>query len=172
MAILSTNRIPEVRPLPPGATSAPFGDVLIARIGAKADLSQDAQLPRGPERKTAVYRDLLATAQSSQTAAVAKLNELKAQGLVSSFESMYLPNALVVKAAAGKWEAVAQALSGVADIKTVTENHTWSVPTKPAFDAISGATRVSDPQQFNPGADLVGAPEWGVAKINAPAAWA
>ena len=153
---MSDTRIPEIPPAPSAGTAGPYGNVLLARLSAKADLTQEALMPRGPERKTAVYNDLLATAQRSQKPALERLAQLKSEGLVSSYQSMFLPNAISITAAPGKYQAVADALKGVADIQAVTENKTWKIPVQPVGDAVAGAESL----------------EWGVQKIGAPAAWA
>lgn len=163
-------RIPEIPTPPPSLAPGPYGDVLIAKMKQKADLGQAAQLPRGPERRQAVYDQLVSVAQQSQAPVVAKLAELKSSGLVTSFESMYLPNALVIRATPGKWGAVEDALRGMADVQAVTQNHTWSVPgvvSGAAEGAIGGALRAGD--EPSPAGNL---PEWGVEKIGAPDAWA
>jgi bacillopeptidase F len=166
-------KTPETAPKGPSlAPEAAYQDTLIARMKAHADLSQEALLPRGAERKTAVYQDLLKTAQASQAPTLAKLADLKSQGMVDSFESMFLPNAIVIHAAKGKSDAVSQALQGFADIGAVQENRTWSVkPQGAAVDAIKGAAQarvIDEPKVAAAGNE----PEWGVAKIGAPAAWA
>lgn len=152
--------------------SEPYQNVLIARMKQVADLSSVATMPRGPERRAAAFEQLSKVARDSQVGALAKLAEMKSQGLVDSFESMYLPNAIVVKAAAGKSKAVQDALAGVAEIQKVQQNHTWSVPSTSSAlaDAASGAldatSRPRADEPTSPG------PEWGVARIGAPAAWA
>lgn len=193
-------KVPEKEVAPgvaPGAEpEAPFNNVLIARMREQADLTDEAKLPRGAERKLAVYTDLVATAEKSQAGAMGKLAELKEQGLVDSFESMFLPNAIIVKSVAGKHAAVADALKAVADIQEVSENKTWSVkaPTEPksaVTDAIAGAVEVKGggiadpapdapapdkpkaeaPKADEPPADAAGL-EWGVKQIGADKAWA
>jgi len=109
------------------AAKPPTGNILIARLSAKADLSDEALLPRGPQRKAAVYQDLLATAATSQVEALAKLKQLKATGEVTHVESMFLPNAILVTTKPGSNQAVRDALAGIASIGAVTENSTWSV---------------------------------------------
>jgi subtilisin family serine protease len=120
---------PEVAPpgADPGIASAPTANVLIARMDAQADLSDEAQMPRGPARRTAVFEDLMETAKTSQVDALAKLDELKASGDVTAVESLFMPNAILVTTKPGSHQAVADALAGVAHVSEVAENKTWSV---------------------------------------------
>ena len=193
-------KTPETPPLPekPGIEpEAPTANVLIARMGVQADLTDEAKLPRGPERKQAVYDDLVNTAKTSQVEALAKLEELKAAGDVTTVESLFLPNAILVTTKAGRHQAVSDALAGLANVKGVSENKTWSV--QGAADDVSVGTAgaaagaaflayakgfVDGPAFMDPSAGWRAAnagttiepeqpaAEWGVAKINAPAAWA
>lgn len=147
-----------------GAIAAtPEANLLIARFDARADLSDEAAMPRGPERKQAVYDDLAATAEASQAQARETLDRLRADGDVTGFESLVMPNAILVSTKPGRHQAVADALAGVANVKAVTQNRLWSVdattedvPSGGAVDAATGAT----------------APEWGVDMIRADDAWA
>jgi subtilisin family serine protease len=205
----SVERIPEV-PSPatkPGIEpEAPTSNVLIARIGERADLSVAAAMPRGPERKQAVYDALVATAKSSQVDALAALEGLQKSGDVTAVESLFLPNAIMVTTKAGRHQAVADALAGLANVKEVAENRTWSVQGAldeetvgsagaaagaaflayakgfidgPAFmDPSAGRRAIAGdaPSGGAPATEIVEPdgpkPEWGVAKIGAPAAWA
>ncbi|MCW2959716.1 MAG: serine protease [Thermoleophilia bacterium] len=150
----------------PAAPLAAVSNQLIARIGVQADLTDEALLPRGPQRKQAVYDDLVKTAAASQQPAMMKLEELRRSGAVTAVESMFLPNALVVTSAPGKEQAVADALRGVANITEVAENKKWSIPGAPdgpagSWDAVTGGTSLAPVNVA-----------WGVEKIGAPAAWA
>lgn len=212
-------RIPEVAPpgVKPGVEPlAPTSNVLIARIGAKADLSAAAAMPRGPERKQAVYDALVETAKTSQVAALAALEGLRDSGDVTAVESLFLPNAIMVTTKAGRHQAVADALAGLASVKEVAENRTWSVQGALDNETVRGAGAgaaagaaflayakgfVEGPAVMDPSAGhramleaAAGArgpvpapsgasdagivapdgptPEWGVAKIGAPDAWA
>ncbi|MCW2926343.1 MAG: serine protease [Thermoleophilia bacterium] len=131
----SVGKVPEV-PAPdnPGIAAGPTANVLIARMKVQADLTDEALLPRGPERKAAVYRDLVETARTSQADALAALEQLKASGDVTAVESLFLPNAILVTTKAGRHQSVADALAGVANVSQVAENKTWAV------DADAGAT--------------------------------
>ncbi|MCW2921459.1 MAG: serine protease [Thermoleophilia bacterium] len=196
-------KVPENPVLPdtPGIDpEAPTANVLIARMGVQADLTDEAKLPRGPERKAAVYADLVETAKTSQVEALAKLEELKTAGDVTAVESLFLPNAILVTTKPGRHQAVTDALAGLANVKGVTENKTWSV--QGVTDEVSVGTAgaaagaalltyakgfVDGPAFMDPSAGWRAvnagatgttiepeqpAAEWGVAKINAPAAWA
>ncbi len=191
-------KIPEAPPLPdkPGiGPEAPTANVLIARMGVQADLTDEAQMARGPERKAAVYADLVETAKTSQVEALAKLEELKTAGDVTAVESLFLPNAILITTKAGRHQAVSDALAGIANVKDVAENKTWSV--QGALDDVSVGTAgaaagaaylayakgfIDGPAYMDPAAGHRAAAaliepeqpaaEWGVAKINAPAAWA
>jgi subtilisin family serine protease len=216
-------KVPEA-PAPPDhpgiEPEAPTANVLIAKMGVQADLTEEAALPRGPERKAAVYKDLVETAKSSQVEALAKLEQLKASGDVTAVESLFMPNAILITTKPGAHQSVADALAGVANVKAVTENKTWSVQnvaaeTAPgAAGAAAGAAflayakgfvdgpawldpeagrtamqrSLAPPAGADPDAPAAGTqpdgtqpqideptgpkPEWGVEKINAPAAWA
>jgi subtilisin family serine protease len=155
--VLAPNKIPEVpdlarRNIAPG----PHGDVVIARLRDRADLSQEAKLPRGPARRTAVYNDLLATARSSQAAALDLLGSLKAQGQVQSWESLFLPNAISIRVTPGASQAVTDALRGVANVQAVVDNKLWW--TEPA-------------QEHEPTDFTIPGTEWGVQAIGADRAW-
>lgn len=193
-------------PIPPAAPSAatstaasaapeaPTGNVLIARIGASADLSAAAALPRGPERKQAVYDALVATAKESQVEALAALDGLTAAGDVTKVESMYLPNAILVTTKAGRHQAVRDALAGIANVADVAENRTWSVQGALDGEAVgtAGAAAgaaflayargfIDGPAFMDPAAgrraieSMSGPqgpePEWGVRQVGAPDAW-
>jgi bacillopeptidase F len=196
----SAGRIPEIDPPAPvrgAAPEAPTGNVLIARIGTTADLAAAAAMPRGPERKQAVYDALVETAKTSQVDALAALEGLKQSGDVTAVESLYMPNAILVTTAAGRHQAVSDALAGVANVQAVSENRTWSVQGAldevsvgtagaaagasllayargfidgPAFmDPMAGRRAIADLDSIEPVAPKA---EWGVAKIGAPEAWA
>jgi bacillopeptidase F len=158
---MSETKIPERPALPKGAVNAgPYGDILIAKMKTKADLSSFQQMPRGAERKTAVYNSLLEAAKKSQAPVLGQLDTLKGQGLVSSYESMFLPNAISIHAAPGKYQAVADALKGVAEIQALTPNKTWQIPVVPGSKGLVAAPSTA------------GTVEWGVDRIGAPKAWA
>ncbi|MCW2955814.1 MAG: serine protease [Thermoleophilia bacterium] len=169
MVVCGEDRTMKISPPVAAAPSTPaaaLANQLIARIDVQADLSQEAALPRGPERKQAVYDDLLRTAVASQGAALGKLAELKAAGAVTAYESMFLPNAIVVTTAPGKEAAVRDALAGVANISSVVENRKWSVPGTPdgpagTWDSVVGTQH-----------GMVPTAAWGVDKIRAQEAWA
>ncbi|MCW2922710.1 MAG: hypothetical protein JWM98_114, partial [Thermoleophilia bacterium] len=123
-------KVPEApdAPVQPGlGPEAPTGNVLIARMKVQADLSQESAMPRGPERRQAVFDDLVATAKTSQVDALAKLGELQKSGQVTAVESLFLPNAIMVTTKPGSHQAVADALAGVANVSAVAENKTWAV---------------------------------------------
>ena len=193
----AVSRIPEVDP-PTGKPNigpeGPTDNVLIARLDAKPDLTAATAMARGPERRQVVYDALVETAKTSQVDALAALETLQQAGDVSKVESLYLPNAILVTTKAGRHQAVADALAGIANVKQVTENRTWSV--QRADDDVSvgsegaaaGAAMltyargfVDGPAFMDPGAGrraLGGTiapegpkPEWGVEKIGAPTAW-
>lgn len=145
---------------PPSLAGGPHGGVLIARLDARADLTDEALMPRGPERRAAVWRDLTETAVSSQQPALAALEPLRTDGTVTDITSLALTNALLITAAPGRHQAVTDALKGVAQVASVGENERFSVgAAAPAADVVRGA------------GELAQAVEWGVAKIGAPAVW-
>lgn len=175
----TTTKIPEIdyRPAsftslnPPGGNQPdesvsppPTSNILIARLEAKADLTQAEAMPRGPERKQAVYDALLATAKESQKSALEALSGLQKSGDVSSVTQLFLPNAILIKTKTGRHQAVAEALRGVANISKVSENRMWSEQPE------TGASPHTNdaPQDGQSSTDKL---EWGVARIGAPAAW-
>ncbi len=153
-------KIPEVPdPVgPPGLGGVE--DTLIARVAGEIDLSAERAMARGPERKAAVWNRLVEHAENTQKPVISALEDLKSQGLVTGFERMFLPNALIIQAASGKASSVMDALKGVAEISEVTQNSLWSV--------VDGGGRT---QVANDPATAASEPEWGVAKIGAPKAW-
>jgi bacillopeptidase F len=181
--------VPSSAPAVSTAAQPPHKDVLIARMKETADLSGAAQMPRGADRRTAVYSALVETAQRSQAGVIERLAELQSKGFVTSFESMFLPNAVVVRTAPGQHAAVEQALRGMASIQDVAYNRTWSIaggiadaaggavelsrkvgPTQPNSDLIAAPGNASSLATPTPSAEVT--PEWGVEKIGAPLAWA
>lgn len=150
---------PTTVPVPPAApeVASPWvGNVLIARLDARADLSEIERMPRGDARRVAAFEALRATARATQGAALAALAPLQATGTVTSIESMFLPNAIVVKTRQGAQQAVRDALAGVAHVASVTQSRQWNV------DDVAPAGPVTP----TPGTS------WGLDKIGAPIAWA
>lgn len=170
----SIGKIPEVGAPPQRRNLGPVGEMLIARVKDAADLTAVEAMPRGPERRVAAYEALLKTANESQVPVISKLQQLKTDGLVASYESMFLPNALVVKAMPGKSGAVNEALRGVAQIDSVSENKAWSIksPQLPGNNGkVPHQLNTTPKIRGNAGSDAVTGAEWGIELIGAPKAW-
>lgn len=150
---------------------APEANILIARIDVHPDLSAAEQMPRGPERKAAVYDALVRTAQSSQQDAMGVLSKLRSAGDVTAVESMVLPNAILVTTAPGRHQAVADALAGVAHVQSVSQNRTWSMDAATGADLVGSTPGFVVPDPDGRAVDGVDAIASGVARIHAPDAW-
>lgn len=149
-------------PTDPGDPNTAYEDQIIVRLKAQADLTDEARLARGADRREAVWKDLVATGERTQAPVRAALEALQKTGAVKAFESLYLPNAIIVTVGRNRQAAVEDALRGMAEVEDVTANDTWA--THPKDSSVREATR---------GAGLVaGSTEWSVSKVGAPAAWA
>lgn len=70
--------------------------VVVIQMREQADLSQERKLPRGDDRRAAAWADMERTARHTQRPVQEKLERLKRDGLVDSWESVPLGNAIVV----------------------------------------------------------------------------
>jgi subtilisin family serine protease len=140
---------------------------LIVRFAAKPNLAALSAMPRGSARRQGVYDALVATAKQSQAAATAVLGQLMTSGAVETFESMYLPNAIIVKPQSGKSNAVRDALTGVAGVSAVIADKRFLNP-----DASAAARERVRHQLAQPApAKWADNPAWGIDKIGASSAW-
>ncbi len=167
----------------PTAFAAPLapapGQQILVRMRESADLSQEALLPRGAERRTAVWNDLVATADRTQQSVQGMLDKLSASGDVLATRSIPVANAIVVTTRVGADAAVAAALEGVAEIGSVLRNQgaRGIMPAAAPIQAATGAAHIT-PVPTTAAASLPHAATsgprvaWGVQRIGAEAAWA
>jgi len=101
---------------PPTTASS---DVLMVRLEARPNLKTAELMPRGPERKTAVWTSLAETAAASQAPLLDIVSKLRASGAVQGVETLVSPNMLIVDPVAGKSRAVIDALTAAGGVKTV-----------------------------------------------------
>lgn len=66
------------------------------QLAEQADLSQEAVLPRGADRRAAAWADLEATARRTQPALTSKLDRLRSIGVVDGYRSAVLANTVFV----------------------------------------------------------------------------
>lgn len=141
---------------------------VLVRMKETADLSQESRMPRGADRRAAVWSDLVDTAKRTQVPAFEAIKELQDKGLVLAARSVPIANAIVVTAAAGSQarSAVVDALKGVAQIGSVlTHGGGYSLPNPIADKPAASQGKSSD---STPNADGI---EWGVERIGAPKVW-
>lgn len=134
----------------------PPPEVLVARLHVRADLRAVERMPRGPERRRAAYEALTSTAMATQRDAVTALGPLRAQGIVTSIRSLFLPNALLVAVQRGGEQAVRDALEGVAAVADVRRSERF---------AVSTPARAAEPVAPGPPGS------WAMDLVRAPAAW-
>ncbi|MEO6866404.1 MAG: S8 family serine peptidase [Gaiellales bacterium] len=165
------------------ATAATPGHTALVYMQEHADLSQQARMPRGAERRQATWDQLVATAERTQAPLQQLIDELIADQKVESARSIPLINAIAVTltspAGDSSSNAVLDALRGASAVASVVTDADLSVP-EPARDAAAGVSQVTRPVT-GAGTALPGATRntvqpdagvaWGVAKIGAPAAW-
>ncbi|MCW2926280.1 MAG: serine protease [Thermoleophilia bacterium] len=152
-------------------------DTLLVKLDARVDLRAEAKLPRGAERKTAVWNKLVTSAQTSQAPLVELAEQLKASGAIAGYEALVSPNALLIDPAGAKSAEVLKAFAaaqGVASIYDMSANVKWA--RGGAAAAAQGADVLSGPSSgldvFDRGAqvdltteerpyglDMIGAPE-------------
>lgn len=84
----------QIRPASPDAVRQ--SSLYAVQLAEQADLSQEAALPRGPERRAAVWADLVATADRTQPALAAELDRLQRIGVVDGYRSAVLANTMFV----------------------------------------------------------------------------
>lgn len=93
-------------------------DTILVKL-ANANLSKESRLPRGAERKTAVWNALVAHASTTQAPLVALAEELKASGAIDGYELLVSPNALLVDPAGQKQSFVTSKFGTAAGVKAV-----------------------------------------------------
>lgn len=152
----------------------PQDDYVLVRMRETADLTDEAQLPRGAERRTAVWNDLVATAQRTQQPVLERLEQLRAAGSVLDFRSIPIANAIAIHTAPRAQSAVADALRGVAEIGNVLAHKSdpYTMPS-PGRATKHGAPASQPTEQVD--ARLAPSPdgvEWNIRRIGAPNAWA
>lgn len=153
-------------------------DTLLVKLGS-ANLGQEARLPRGAERKTAVWNKLVDHAQATQAPLVAMAEELKASGAIQGYELLVSPNALLVDPSSGTSKTVLERFGTAAGVKAVYDmNGNVRFADGGPVDAKSGAglvqgtafgLDVAERGQVLPGLDAQERP-YGIDMVGAPAA--
>ncbi len=101
--------------------ASPTGEAtFLAFFGSRPDLSAETAMTDRAARKMAVARALKANADRSQAGALARLAQLKAQGLVSRYQAFFVGNVISVTGREGAVSALAQT-AGVARIEAEGE---------------------------------------------------
>jgi subtilisin family serine protease len=159
------------------------GTAMIVRLAAAPDLAAAESMPRGAQRKQAVWDALQATAAASQAPLLAVADALHGAGLVTDVQSLTSPNALVVTPTFGQAKAVFEAFQreGVDSIWSNFDGSLmWSPATgvvEPELPGAGSGEQSQAPSGWAAGArssaPTSSAPtNWGLAAIGAPAAWA
>src|SRR5690606_14700185 len=102
-------------------TSLP-NDALIVKLSAKPTFTAEQNMPRGPERKTAVWEKLVNTAQTSQAEVIKLAEQLKESGAIKGYETLVSPNAVLIQPASGKQKELASTFGTTAGVRTVYDN--------------------------------------------------
>ncbi|MCW2973135.1 MAG: serine protease [Thermoleophilia bacterium] len=103
------------------STSLPT-DTIIVKLAPRANTGGFSKLPRGAERKTEVWNALVRTAQTSQAEAVKLVEDLKSQGLVTTYESLVSPNALLIDPSASNAKKITEAFQALAGVAAIYDN--------------------------------------------------
>ncbi|MCW2960822.1 MAG: peptidase [Thermoleophilia bacterium] len=155
---------------------------LIVKLAAKPPFRNgELQLPRGAERKTAIWDGLVQTAATSQVPLIALAEELKAAGEILGYETLVSPNAIIIDPSntAGGAKALAR-FSAAAGVRAIYDQK-GDVKFGGAglADAHDGAhelgraphTGLDVHTRDEPVANLSGEPlPWGLAMVGAPEA--
>lgn len=86
----------------------------MVQLKAQADLSQERSMPRGPERRAAVWEDLSRTAAETQPELTTRLDALKERGIVASYEPTVLANSILVDVPRGHEQRFTTAMGRLA----------------------------------------------------------
>lgn len=124
-------------------------DTLLVQL-QRANFNAELRMPRGAERKTAVWNRAVDHAQQTQAPLVALADQLKASGAIAGYEQLVAPNALLVDPAAGKGRTVLEQFGTAPGVKAV-----YDMSGKELYR--SGA-----PADAQDGAGLVGGRGWGL----------
>lgn len=156
---------------------------LLVKLRAHADLSDEQLMPRGPERKRAVYEDLVETARTSQQPLVELAESLRERGIIAGYETLISPNMLVVKPAQSHELSARVAFSRRDDVEAIFENQYGSQvypvgvyrPPPPGSSAEPPAAPSDpwgpDPERPAPLDELPPGPTPALQLIGAPEAW-
>ena len=144
----------------------------IATLNGAADFNKSSLMPRGGDRKVAVFNELQRVAQNAMNTAAPALDALKAAGLVTSYDVNPLSHAVVVDVNESRAAEAYAALNKVDGIGRVFRNREIHIM---GFEnAVTGAAAVQPGLPASP-AGLTAKPnttEWNVTKVKAPAVWA
>jgi hypothetical protein len=152
-------------------------DTLLVKLG-NANLSTESRLPRGAERKTAVWNALVAHAETTQAPLVALAEELKASGAIAGYELLVSPNALLVDPNGAKAREVLEKFGAAAGVKAVYDmSGNVKFANGAPVEAVHGATLTRsksfglDVHSRGEAVDNVGEElPWGLDMVGAPAA--
>lgn len=141
---------------------APGLRTYIGQLDGTPNFDKQSLLPRGTDRKTAVYQELTRVNEASIAQSGPALDALKAAGLVTAYSVNPLSNTVVLDVPENKAAEAFKALNNVPGMGQLIRNRevhldSVEVPLEGAPAATKTAT---------------GSVEWNVAKVNAPVAWA
>jgi len=161
----------------PALTPNADKSALLVKLTARPDFSEIEEMPRGADRKQAAYDAIVENATQSQSAVLSgAIARLTRSGLVTGVQSLVSPNMLIVTPKAGKSQAVADALAGVAGIGEIFSNANGErvtaerdIPTSNPFAPWWGLD--VEPGSSQPVAPPTTAP-YGLRLIGAHKAWA
>jgi bacillopeptidase F len=136
-------------------------------VGAMDALNAAEQLPRGPQRKSLVFNSLekLTTAARAQALPAATVEALEKAGKLEGVDTLNTINAVRLR---GVTPAALKRLAGP-NVTAIVPDEKIQLQLPDAYtDAVDGAAAVSTTK---PSSDTTYI-DWGVKKMNAPAAWA
>lgn len=155
-------------------------NAILVKLAARPDLQKFEAMPRGAERKTAVYNALVNTAAESQKSFVEIAEKLKQNGAITGYETLVSPNLLVLNPKSGKASEVSKAFQ-IAGVQAIYNNSSANTTWRPSTGEITKPDITSGPTW---GLDVIGDPTqtegteaapaknaWGVDLVGAPEAW-
>lgn len=151
-------------------------NAILVQLDARPDFAAVSAMPRGPERKTAAWDALVATAEASQQPMLALVDSLTGAGLVEDVQRLVSPNMLVVTPKLGRGNEV------VASFQRDGVDAIWSngggIPVWTPGRSSAGDVRLhvptlpDEPRERGGDQPRPTAPTWGVDAVGAPQAWA
>lgn len=137
---------------------APNTRTYVVRENTVANFKPAALAPTRADRKSLAYGAEVGAERATETTLLPKLDALKAAGLLQSYEVIRGTGSLVVNVPEARAGEAYKALQGVAELGRVVRNR--AVTLDDTVDDTNATARAG------------GVPEYNVAKVNAPAAWA